>query len=487
METTSKKDDFASIVTFLIFECVALASFCLGGVATVFQYVGFGVSILAFAFAAKNIDKKEIGSLVLIGAPVIILGALCAFGKLFGGFSYFGSNLGVFLAIPGFFLLGISSRRIKGFNVETALLCIGVGAAILVLVGLFSTWVQYGFFYTLLYKNTPNYYYNGALYDVTNEMSWLSGLKLNEVSIKYAGIFGVSLCAAIPALMFISPKKDTRKFIIVAAIGLVGILSIVTIVNVVALIFLIPIVIVAVLYKFGINNSEVRKGTKTGLLILFGFIAVFLLVAVINALVPAVQNMTSTKPILDRIFNSNRIMKPFNEVLQCTFKSYNLLGFPLYAPGDTQMMNETVIYTNTGNFVLEITKEGGLFALLAMLMILVVSAISVTKYIGKSKDSNAIKVAVVSLLVGFTFYCLFNWDINPFTHSGEYASFSRSFPILIILFVLGLTYYPVLMKDEPLFESLRLVKEEVKVKKEVQYIDEDYVFTSSDEDEKDEK
>lgn len=484
---SNKQEDFSSIAIFLIFECVALLCFCLGGIAIIFHYVGFVVAVFSLIFSYKNFDKKEIGSLALIGVPIVVIGAFCAFGKLFGGFSYFGSNFGVFLSIPGFFLLGISARRTKTFSVETALLCMGVGAALLVLISLFSTWIQYGLFYTLIYRNTPNYYYNGFLYNVTSEMSWLNGLKFTEVSLKYSGLFGVCLCSSLPSLLFISPKKQTKKFTIVAAIGLVGFLSIITLVNVTALIFLIPIVVIAVIYKYLNNKEKVMRVIKIVLLVLVGLICLFLLTATLNAMIPGIRSFTSSNGFLNRIYNSNRIISPFNDVIEAAFKSFNIFGFPLYHAADTEMMNETIIYTNTGNFVLEITKEGGIFALLSILTVIVVMVLSTIKYLKKGKDSNGLKVTVLSLLVCFFTYCSFNWDIYPFTHQSDYLSVARSFPFMMILFVIGLFYYPVLMKDEPLFESLETVKQETKIKKEVKYVDEDYDFTSIEEGKKDEK
>ena len=484
---STKKDDFSSITMFLIFECIALLCFCLGGISTIFHYIGFVIAIFSFIFSYKNFDKKEIGSLLLIGIPVLIIGICCAFGKLFGGFNNFASNFAVFLAIPGFFLLGLSARRIKSFSIETALICMGVGAALLVLISLFSTWIQYGFFYTLLYKNTPNYYYNGVLFNVTAEMSWLNGLKFSEVSLKYGGIFGVCLCAAIPALLFISPKKQTRKFVLVSAIGLVGLLSIITLVNVSALIFLVPILLIIIVYRFLIGHNSAMRVLKIVLLVLVGLICLFLFFATLNAIIPAIRNLTSSNGFLNRIFNLNRLIRPFNDVLSAAVKPFNLFGFPLFDAGDVEMKNETIIFENTGNFVLEITKEGGIFALLSLIMVIVLFVLSMIKYLKKSKDSQAIKVTILSLTLSFLLYCSFNWDIVPFTHSGDYVSVCRSFPFIIILFVLGLTYYPILMKDEPLFESLRLVKEEHREIKKVEYVDEDYVFTSDEGVSEDEK
>lgn len=477
--SSTKKDDMSSIATFLILECVALLSFCLGGISLIFQYAGFVISIFAFFAAMKNFDKKEIGSLLLIGIPVLLLGIFSAFGKLFGGFSNFGQNFGVLLAIPGFFLLGLSARRIDSFKVDVALICLGVGAALLMLISLVITWVQYGFFYTLLYKGTPNYYYNGALYNVTTEMSWLNGISIIEVSLKYSGLFGLCLCSAIPSLLFISPREETKKFAIVGAIGLVGLLSIITIVNIPALIFLLVAVVIMVIYKCLRNHEGAMKAIKYGLLIIVCIAVALLLFATLNNLIPGLKAFTSGNSVLNRIFNTNRIIKPFNDIMSVLFKPYNLFGFPIYDAGDIQGLNEKIIFTNTGNFVLELTKEGGLFGLLSILMIIVVVVISMTKYLKKSKDSLPIKITFLTLLISFFLYSCFNWEIQPFTHENNYVFVSRSFPFLIILFAAGLCYYPVFVKGEPKFEQIRVVTENKHETNDSEYIDQDYVFTDA--------
>ncbi len=475
--------DYESIGVFLIMELVALVSFCLGGTVIVFHYVGFVVSLLAFFFAYQSYDKKELKSLILIGAPIIVLAICLAFGNLYGGFSNFLANFGVFLAIPSFFLVGMSARRTKNLSIENVLLCLGFGAALLVLISLVITYAQYGMFYTLIYKNTPAYYYEGNLYNVTKEMSWLNGFKVNEVSLKYAGLFGVLLCSALPALMFIDPKANTKKFVMVASIGVVGLLSIVTIVNLTALIFLIPVLVIALVYRFLRDNKKFWKVATWIFEVIFGFAIAALIFAFLNALVPGVHNFTSGNAVLNRLFNTNRIMAPFNNVVGAMFKSFNLFGFPVHSAADIEGKNSDIIFADSGIFELEIIKEGGFFALLAFLMILVVMFISISKYyLERSKDSHAVKVSLLCFVVSFFLYSSFAWENAPFTHSDIFLTVGRSFPFLILLFVLGLMYFP-LMKEEPIFNTFERKSNSNADKKEVEYLDKDYVFTDANKEE----
>lgn len=488
MAIKSKLREYESISIFLIMELVALTSFCLGGTSTVFHYVGFVVSLIAFLFAYNNYDKREYKSLLIILIPLFIFAATISFGNLYGGFSNPNTilaNLGSFFGILGFFFTGLSARRTKNLKVENVLLCLGFGAALLVLISLFITWVQYGFFYTLIYRNTPAYYYNGSLYNVTKEMAWLNGFAINEVSLYYSGLFGVLLCCALPALFFIDPKKDLKKFIMVGSIGLVGFLSIITLVNIAGLIFLIPVIATALIYRFLRENKKFWKIATFAFEVLLGFIAVALVFAFLNALVPAVHSFTSGNAALNRLFNGNRIMDPFNQVVGVMFKSYNLFGFPLYSAADAGGTNYNIIFNNGHIFELEIIKEGGVFALISFIAFIVISIFSLSRYLKRSKDSHPIKISMLCFVVGFIFYSSFAWDNMPFTHLGEFQSFGKSFPLMILLFILGLTFFP-RMKEEPLFNDFDN-KANKKEDKKVEYIDKDYVFTDVDEDEDDGK
>lgn len=480
MMENSKTRDSQSLATFLILECIAMLSFCLGGISTIFHYVGFAIAVIAIFTSLKVFDKKECKSLLIIGIPLLIIAICCSFGNLYNSKENIVANIGLFVAIPSYFILGLVARRYKSLKAETILLCIGGGLALLVLISLISTWVQYGFFYTLIYRDTPAYYYNGVLYDITNEASWLNGFNITEVSLSYSGLFGVLLCSALPALLFISPKKDRKKFIIVSIIGGIGLLSVLTLMNVTALIFLVPVLIISLVYKFLKDKQNFMKVLFIILKVIFVIALVLLVFAFLNAIVPSINNFTSNVGFLNRLFNSNRIMRAFNEVISAAFKPYNLFGFPYYASQDFEGKNAEIIMSNYHIFELEIVKEGGIFALFGLIAIILICLFSFIKYLKLSKDSDTVKIICFSFVVSFLIYCSFNWDNSPFTHEENFLSFSRSFPAMLILFILGFTFFP-FMKENPKFNDDKIVENCSEKTAKVEYIDTDYVFTDYEE------
>lgn len=476
MEKSEQNNDSQSLVSFLIIECVALVAFCLGGINVIFHYAGFIIALFGIFTTYKKIDKFEIKSLILVLVPILIIAVTCAFGNLNNQSENIPANIGLFLGIISFFAMGLIARRANNVSISTILISIGCGMALLVLICMITTWIQYGFFYIQRFASTPAYYYDGKLYDITTEMSWLNGFKINEVSTKYGGLFGVMLCSAFPALLFISPKKNTKKFIVVSVIGGVGLLSILTGLNVIALIFLVPMILVSLIYRFIVNEKIKKYGFKT-LKVLFIVCCLLFVFVFVVALVPSLQNSLSSVPVIGRIFVNNRIARSFYEVIGAAFKPYNLFGFPQY-PGaaDVEGTNRTIILNNYGIFELEIVKEGGIFAFFSLIALIIIFVFSIPLYLKKSKDSKAIKVVALCFLITFFIYNSFNWDNNPFTHQGNILFFTRSFPALILFFALGLFYFP-FCKEDPQFNNTNLIKSYSKNNDKVKYEDDDYVFT----------
>ena len=198
------KDNFfvknKSIITFLILEVVALTAFNFGNISYIFGIAGAVLAVFGCLFAC-GISKNKNEFLWLI-LPVGILFLISGFGS-FNGFSKSFSavgNISLFLSLPAFLALGFSLRKLNDVKPKTTLFIVGGGLAAITLFGLFSTIFEYGFFYSVRFKETPNYYYNGIPYDITKEMFWLSGFEFGEVYIEYGSLFAVLCASFLPGL-----------------------------------------------------------------------------------------------------------------------------------------------------------------------------------------------------------------------------------------------------------------------------------------------
>ena len=133
---------YEGIVAFLIFEVLALTTFGLGGINAVFHVAGFIVAVLSFLTSGNQFKKGELVKLLVFIVPLFIFAVLVTLT----GSDYFEGktldNICALLGILGFFFMGLTARRNESFNIEIALICIGGGLALLVLINTFATWLR---------------------------------------------------------------------------------------------------------------------------------------------------------------------------------------------------------------------------------------------------------------------------------------------------------------------------------------------------------
>lgn len=426
------KDNFfvknKSIITFLILEVVALTAFNFGNNSAIFGIVGGALALISFLFVFKSIKNKKnlLTLLIPLGLILIvsIMGGVNDFSRFFETYT----NIALIVALPGFLALGFFLRNLNDVKPKTVLLIIGGALAAICLFGLFSTLIEYGLFYSLIYKKTPNYYYNGTPFDVTKEMYWLSGFEFNETFIEYGSLFAVLAASFLVALLFISPKKEKREFVAFAVIGGIGLLTLLIIPNFKALIVLVVAAEFAMIYKFLKGQKKVQKILGFSFLGIIGLGLIFFIIALINAAIGF--------KFLDRIFVNNGLMKNASVVMDAIMSknfdgSLNLFGLvPL-------MTNETAFLTNTGIFEIELLKEVGVFGTVIFAGFIIYMGYLIWRYLVNSKDNDSHKATFIVLLLAFFIYETFFHTINVSVHKQEYNAFLRSPLFFVVLFVMG--------------------------------------------------
>lgn len=438
MKLFEKLKNLNSLTIFLVLECLAITSFALGGINIVFYCFGIVVSILCIFQSYQLFEKKELKYLLIFFIPIFILSIFISFGKLLSGQGI--TNIILLFGFNSFFIIGICSKKIPSFNKETALLVIGFSIALLVLISMVYSWINYGFFYVQIHKDTPIYYYDAIKYDITKEGGFLAGFSFKEVSLLYSGGYGLFLSIYLIALLFINPKENLKKFLMFLSIGLVGFIYLITIINVKALLFFALIFVFAILYRFLHNKKYFYKTIKIVFASIYLLLIIFFMIMVINTINEAFASFVSNNAFLNRIFNTNRIVYEVNIILKEAFKGYNLFGFvdsSLYY--DTQQ----TIFLNSGMFEIELLKESGVFALLLLILMVPLYFIFSTKYLKDDNDNNFIKIITICLIFGLFIYFSFENDIAPIIHEqNDYHSFFRNPLTLILVFLLGSIYHP---------------------------------------------
>lgn len=441
------KDNFfvknKSIITFLILEVVALTAFNFGNISYIFGLAGALLAIVGFVFCfMPSNDKKDFLWLLIPLGILFLISGIGSFNSFSKSFTSLG-NISLFLSLPAFLALGFFTRKLQDVKPQTVLFVVGGGLAAITLFGLFSTMFQYGFFYSLIYKKTPNYYYNGIPYDVTKEMFWLSGFEFSEVYIEYGSLFAVLCASYLPGLLFISPKKDRNEFIICAAIGAIGLLTLLIIPNLKAIL----VVAVASLFVFALkylkNHKKVQKILGISLLCVVGLSLLFFALAIINASLGF-----KFTGIFDRVFVSNRIMLKCQPVFGALFTKgtpakVTLFGLPSLVTYEKAMLTETSI------FEVELLKEVGLVGTLLFLCFVIMMGYFVLRYVKKGKDSDFAKSIVVVTLLSFFIFSSFSSSVIIAPHNDiSYNPFLRSSSLLVVLFLFGYVFRAPLEEEQ---------------------------------------
>lgn len=433
-----------SILTFLILEIVALTAFNFGNAGYIFGLAGVLLAVFGMFFV-YNIEenKKKLLWLLLPFGLLLIVSAIGSFNGFSKNFPLL-SNISLLLSLPAFLILGFVIRKLNDVKPKIVLLVVGGGLAAITFFGLASTIIQYGFFYSLIYKSKPLYFFDGWPYDVTKEMYWLNGFSFGEVFIEYGSLFALLCASFLPGLLFVSPKKERNEFIVGSVIGGIGLLTLLVIPNWKALVILILASAFAFAFKFLKNHKKVQKILGISFVSLVGLGIIFFVIVLINA-------STGFKfgAFLERIFEKNAIMLKCQETLKMLFyKDFNgahtnLFGLVPYE------YNKDALVEETGIFEVQLLKEVGLLGTFIFIGFILVMGYFLFNYIKKSKDEDSVKsINVTMLLAFFLFETLFYISSYEVHDDASYTPFLRNPSLLVMLFLFGYTFMPLEKEGE---------------------------------------
>ena len=423
-----------SMIAFIGIEIVALVAFNFGNIGYIFGYAAAVMAVLSF-ITIVSLEEHKKNFLYLIPAVLILLmvSIIAGFGNFSKGFTT-ASNIATFVAIPSFFVLGYSLRRIDEIKAQTLMLIIGCAVAFLTLFGLFSTLIQYGFFYSLIYevKDTPFYYYDGMTYDVTKEMSWLVGFEFKEVQIEYGSLFAFISALYLPGIIFIDKNKDKKSFRLALAIGIIGLVTLLLLPNLKALIVFVIVGDFALIYKFESDKPVVMK------IIGFAFVGVVGLGTLLFLLCLIYKASGASSSFLDKLFVNNGLLRNSSDMLDYYYtKDKDMSKFFGIVP--TKGNNE-IVRLSLGLFEFQIIKELGVFGSLILLAFILGFGYFLYRYIRFGNDNVFTKVTLIMLLLGFVVYESFFNVVSPLVHTDAYEAFTRNPLFYISLFLMGYVF-----------------------------------------------
>lgn len=399
-----KLHKFAPAVTFLAMEIFALIAFSFGDNFIVYGALSLALVGLLVLFNFRQIKLDGISNIALFIFPLFLFVLLATLGSFAKAHLIVGDlNLAELIFLPlGLLAIAFSGYLItldKSFKIQTLLVVIYSALAILTVINIIANIVNFGFFYTVLYKGYYMYFQGAPSAVPVEEMAYtLQGLQFEEVMMSQYIIHPAMLLTSSIALFFI-PFKEKKKFFLFLGFTVIGVLALVFFPTVLggltALAILLIDVIIYLVYRF----KPVRKPLKYALIVVLVLVALALLAFILNYNVAGINQITSNNAFLDRLFNTNRYSQKYSTAVTNLFFDNFLGSWGKRTPqGD-------VLYQLTGSFLFDNIPTSGVIGAIAFIFMLVIGFKSFKKYIVNEKDDplfcKVLMIAFTSLFVIF--------------------------------------------------------------------------------------
>ena len=474
-EKVSQKKKFDLIgygkaVSFLLLEILAVVSFALGNSFIFFAILAIVILGLTILVTFRQIKVDGLASIGIFLFPILIFGVLSALSYFKYDPYFVLGNSPVLILVPialvCFAATGYFINLTGRFNIHHALIVIYSSIALLTLINLITTMIQFVPFYTLKYSNYY-YYYNGAPSpEPIGKMAYfLMGFSVTEVSLSYFSFYPMILLTAFLPLGHLSFKEERKLYVLYLVFGILGLLTIVVTINKMTLLVLFGVAIliglIALFDKFNIKRKILKYvSIAVGCLAVIGFI-----VLVLNAQdsvgysmrIAALRSLTTGNPLLNRLFNSNGLIAAYDSILDGLFAkavidgssvNIKLLGFPIHGDYVSVFGEMTWKLTDSKSFLFDSFFESGVFGTLFLILVLVLGIRRVIKYYNVSNDDKKDKVMILGFIAISLAYALINFDATPYVFTKTTIPFYLNNIFFIDLFLFGYCYFNSEVKKE---------------------------------------
>ena len=467
-EPVKKKFDLSSygkVISFLLLEILAVVSFSLGNSFLFFAILSMVILALIVLVTFRQIKVEGLSTIGLFLFPIVIFGIISAVSYFKYDPYYILSNSPVLFIVPialaCFAASGYFINLTGSFKIHHALIVIYSAIALLTLINIFVTMIQFVPFYTLKYSNYYYYYEGVPSSSPIGQMAYfLMGFQLVEVSLAYFTFYPMILLTAFLPLGHLKFKENKKLFILYLSFGVLGLISIIFTINKVTLLMLfgvsVLIGIIAIYDKFKINPKPLKYGAIT----LGGLAALGFIVLVLNAQesvgysmrIAFLRNLTTGNKLFNRLFNANRFFSAYDSILDGLFASatvdgskvvLKLFGFPIHGDYVSLFGSMNWKLTDSNSFLFDSFFVSGLFGTIFLVIFLVLGVRKVIQYYILCNDDKKDKVMILGFVIISIAYALMNYDCTPMIFSSTVIPFHLNTIFFIDLFFFGYCIFKV--------------------------------------------
>ena len=441
-EKLSKLHKYGAAVSFLAMEIFALIAFSFGNNFVLYGALSLALLVLLVIFNIKEITVDGISSIALFFLPLFLFTVITALGVYMRSHAFVGHfSVAELLFIPlGLLPMSFAGYMLsidKTFKISTFLVVIYSALGVLSIVNLMVNLVNFGAFYSLIYKDYYMYY-GGVISEVAvGDMAYvLEGFKFIEVRMERYLLFPTLLLTSSIALLFVSPKEK-KLFITYIAFNVVGLLSLIFVPSIKGLIAFGVIVLIDAII-FLLKKFEVlRKPSKYILIVGVSLVALLALVIVLNnqTKIDFVHKLTTSNAFLNKLFNTNRFITKINPLTYDVLCSDNFLGFAV-DKSDIYSINYPELHMS-GCFYFDTFMTSGVIGVLAIMFALFIGLKGFKKYFMSEKDSFYVKAVLIAFV---SFYLIFIGLFNSTEYGIFYSIYQPVFlsgPFMLIVFILS--------------------------------------------------
>ncbi|HNX16419.1 MAG TPA: hypothetical protein PKO28_03565 [Bacilli bacterium] len=448
VKTSSKRkinfSAFANVVVFFTLEVLAFIAFSLG--TSYILYSILSIVLLAFLLLVtfRQINKDGLATYAFFLFPIFVFGLLSALSVFTQDPAFALNGYGFFIpiAMTCFAACGYFVSSIKAFSISKAMLVIYSALAVLTLINLLATMLEFTPFYTLIYRGRY-IFYDGAISEVPiSQMAFaLLGFSISEVSLEYFSLFPSLLITAIIPLFFLKFKQNKTVFSLYLGYTILGFIALLTTVSKMTIISDVLLFILVLLVLLFSKLHWKGKVLKIVAIVFASLFAIGFIVMFFNSLengggiFKIVHDFIAGNSLLNRIFTANGLVDKYNKILNqllTTDTNGNFIWLFGFTATEVSPSNSWFF----DNFM-----TSGVFGFFFFIFFLFVGVRRLLKYYRESSDNMKDKAMVVAFILCFFAYSFINYDASPLIFSKFLMPIYLSGPFLIALFLLSYAIY----------------------------------------------
>ena len=426
------------VATFFALEVFAFIAFSFGSSFILFGALSFVLLLMLILFSIKEINIDGISNIAALIFPLIMFVLMTALGTYMKAHVYLGDyNLAENIFIP----IGILSIALCGyllslnntFKIKTFLIVVFSALSVLVLINLLINIINFGPFYTLIYKNYYMYYGGKRSSLPLDKMAYtLEGFKFIEVKITHYTFYPALLLSSSFMLFKVNPKNDKKTFMIYALYSLVGLLALILVPSIDSLF---AAVVILLIDGITILYQKVEKSRKPLKYVMYlgiaGGVILFLIMLLNNqSFASGISNAIANNSFLNRLLNTNRIVTPINKMLKDVIGK-NFLGF--YGQQISEVVIDEVHLSNS--FFFDTFMTSGVIGVAALSFFLIYGLLSFKKYFLYSDEDNSVKHALLGFILILYAYSFFFYEGEYGVYYTIMKPFFMTGPFMISVFI----------------------------------------------------